>query len=167
MGCNWNVKQIKKYDTLNFSECLIVDDEGVCPPVAPPPPPSPIIPDNKYLKMMKMGIPIGAIKNNLVRDGYNVDHLSNKEDVFRQQLITGNIPKSENNRVPNITDLLLVKSGLKKTRAKANPKKKSFAQDGFAPTLDDILKIKNKLKKPRSLVAPVASAPFAFDSQNR
>lgn len=152
MGCNWNVLQIKKYDTLSLDQCLIIDDEEIELPNEVPI--APIIPKNtkyeKYFKMLKMGIPLPAVKNNMIRDGNEisfVNGLPNDIDQFKLKL--NSVPSKNNNKslIPSISLLTNAKDLLKKADTNKH-EKKVVKKDGFAPSLSDIKNILCKLKKP-------------------
>lgn len=147
VGCNWNVLQIKKYNTLNLNQCMIIDDEGDDYLVEN----EPIINTkyDKYFKMLKMGIPLLAVKNNMIRDGYNIDfinNLPNDIDKFKIKLNTSDNNTNTKNVLPSVTSLLSMKNLLKK--AEQNKEIKKVNNDGFAPSLSDIKNILCKLKKP-------------------
>ena len=173
VGCNWNVLQIKKYDTLSLDQCMIIDDEEVahltgnvplapCIPMAPPIPSSLsnlIKPNNKkyekYFKMLKMGIPLPAVKNNMIRDGNEfsfVEGLPNDVNQFKAKL--NSLPSEEKSSgggfVPSTSSLLDMKSLLKKSKTNEHEKKET-KNDGFAPSLSDIRNILGRLKKPGQL----------------
>jgi len=151
IGCHWNVLQIKKYEQLNFNKCLIVDENILAPPpLAPPPLAPPLInPINeKYLKMLKMGIPVLAVKNNMIRDGKDTTIINslpdNKEDFIKS--LNKPIKSKEKKLIPSTSDLLNMKNVLKKAKPMEKIKKKNNG-NGFAPSLDDITNMRNVLKK--------------------
>lgn len=148
IGCHWNVLQIKKYNTLDFNKCLIVDT-----PPPPPPPPPPINNVNeKYLKMLKMGIPVLAVKNNMIRDGKDINIINSLPDMKEDFIKSLNNPiKSKENKklIPSTSDLLNMKNVLKKAGPNIKKKKKS---DKFVISLDDIKNMKNVLKKPQPII---------------
>jgi hypothetical protein len=124
-GCQWNILQIKKYNYLNLDVCLIIDDDD-------------IEYNNKYTRMAKMGVPILAIKQNMLRDGINNTLINNLPNIKQDFIKNCNINSYSNNLNLNIN--------LKKTIVK--PKK--IIDDGFAPSLKDIkntLKNLNKINK--------------------
>lgn len=142
IGCQWNVLQIKKYETLNFNKCLIIDET---PPIAPPL----INPANeKYLKMLKMGIPVLAVKNNMIRDGKDINIINslpnNKEDFIKS--LNKPIEIKKKKLIPSASDLLNMKNILKKGKP-IEKKKEKKNNDGFAPSLDDIQNMRSVLKK--------------------
>ena len=158
VGCNWTCLQIKKYDILNLDECMIIDDEEMVSnqsmSIPIPPPILTSLPINseyeKYFKMLKMGIPLIAVKNNMMRDGHDIDFVNSlpeNKDEFKNKLNSQPAKKSLNKIVPSHTELSDMKGLLKKTsQTKQTPLLKK--KDGFAPTLDDIQNILNRLKKP-------------------
>lgn len=154
IGCHWTVLQIKTYDSLNFDECLILDDDEDEK--------TDNIDDNKqisdnkiedsiyekYLKMLKMGIPLIAVKNNMLRDGVNkvyIDNLSNDLNDCKSELLKKKKIKNSNKLLLSSNNVLMdMKSKLKKGK-----KIKKLKNDGFAPSLKDIQDILSKLKKPK------------------
>lgn len=142
-GCQWTVLQVKTYNKLNLNKCLIIDDD-------------PKIIKNKayqkYIKMAEMGVPIMAVKNNMIRDGINKDIINDmplEKKQFIKQL--GNT-KSPNNKQmkPTKNALLGAISNLRhcEKNENKNNKSKNKRSNGFAPSLDDIKSIITKLKKP-------------------
>lgn len=168
IGCNWNVLQIKKYDTLSLDECLIIDDDDIKQSIPLPPPlPPPLLPPlhgllnnpvinkkyEKYFKMLKMGIIIQAIKQAMVKDGYDVAFVEKLPDDINQfKLKLNSLPNqnnsTSNNLVPSTSSLLNMKNLLKKADINKPQKQIINKNDGFAPSLADIQNILNRLKKP-------------------
>lgn len=143
IGCHWNVLQIKKYNSLNFNKCLIIDDI----PKAPPLTPKKNSENEKYLKMLKMGIPVLAVKNNMIRDGKDINIINKlPEDKENFILSLNNQFATKKKLIPSTKDLLNMKNVLKKPEIKIKIKKKDNG-NGFAPSLDDITNMKNTLKK--------------------
>jgi hypothetical protein len=157
--------QIKKYSVLDFNQCLIVDeyDEPNNIPVPPPPPPMGqlVAPINsmydKYFKMLKMGIPIMAVKNNMLMDGYDANFITSLPDTieqFKQKLnSTNNNCATVKKFVPSDDMLSDMKSMLKDAnKTKRNPSEKIAKKNsGFVPTLSDITTILSQLKKPKNI----------------
>lgn len=151
IGCHWNVLQIKKYNSLNFNKCMIIDE--IPTPPAPPPAP-PLAPkinseNEKYLKMLKMGIPVLAVKNNMIRDGKDINIINKLPDDKENFILSLDKPimTKQKKLVPSSKDLLNMKNVLKKAEPITNKNKKKKSSDGFAPSLDDIKNMKNTLKK--------------------
>jgi hypothetical protein len=152
IGCNCNVLQIKKYNTLVFDRCLIIDeesDEEIKKVV-----------DNskyeKYFKMLKMGIPVIAVKNNMIKDNLGIEFINSLPDdinEFKDKLNSNNNNSNSNNSnnfIPikiNPFALLDAKNLLKKPELGIGLKKNIKKKDGYAPSLDDINNILNKFKK--------------------
>ena len=104
--------------------------------------------NEKYLKMLKMGIPVLAVKNNMIRDGKDINiinSLPDDKEKFSSSLNKLNFEKNlEKNLIPSPSDLLNMKNDLKKSEPILIKKKND---DGFAPSLNDIKNRKNTLKK--------------------
>lgn len=131
--CVWNVIQIKDYSCINVNKCLFIDDDDI---IVEPLDSS----FDKYIKMIKMGIPICAIKNNMIIGGFeqnDIDKLPDMKDNFIKGLHKIKI-KSD------VQELIGKPISLKK--AETNKHVKLIKQTGFAPSLVDILNIKNGLK---------------------
>jgi len=150
IGCNCNVLQIKKYSTLVFDRCLIIDDESDDEVKK-------VVVDNplyeKYFKMLKMGIPVMAVKNNMIKDNLGIDFVNSLPDglnELKNKLNNSNSNSNNDNDIiipvkMNPFALLGAKNLLKKP--KENVKKIIKKKDGFAPSLDDINNILNRFKK--------------------
>lgn len=150
-GCNWTVLLIKKDINMDLLSYFAPSPS----PIANVPksqlnnskqdialePSKPLQQYNKYIKMNDFGVPIGAIKNNMIIDGYDKNIVNNLPDTKQDFLLClhKDIPKGENMS----PKLKIVKS---KTQIEVVP-----PPVDLVPTLSDILNAKNKLKSSTSV----------------
>lgn len=135
-------------------------------PLAPPPPPLPpnfsltsnnnssnngnVIPEfiQKFMDMMKKGVPREAVKHKMKMQGINPDLLDNPYSISNIPLSNNNSMSNSNNSISKITSDMLKDVKLKKCIIdEEGNKKKKVSNYGFNISLDDILNIKSKLKK--------------------
>lgn len=146
-GIYWEVIQVKVMEK-NYDIYMFLDDDEVTsiggphiPAPAPPPPPPPpppilnsFLPD-KYNKMIKMGIPRGAIENKMILDGIDPGLYFNKKGKDILNIVR-----------PDPLSLTNAKANLKK--AKVEKTKNSISYTGFKPpSLDELNNIRLRLNK--------------------
>ena len=128
------------------------------PPPPPPPPPSNLIYSSannnipgflqKFISMIKMGVPRLAVKHKMTMAGIDTDLLDNpnKANDIHDNSNTNTI-NTLNNEIPKITNDMLKGVKLKKGKSLEPKKRKPVSSMGFNVSLDDILLMKSKLKK--------------------
>ena len=140
------VIQIKLYDELPPTICLITTDTIQKSDIKPPEPIT-LVEYNKYFRMLQVGVNINAVKIKCKLDGLDPLILDNKQQArlhsSNKQLLDSSKRPSNNNLLQSISSGKHTLNKVTKQEKKPPLKKDS---NGFQPTLDDIINIRNKLK---------------------
>lgn len=137
-GIYWEVVQVKVFEQ-NYDIYMFIDD-----PIPNPPPPPPSLPSqsrmmpDKYRKMIKMGIPRGAVENKMTLDGLN----SNLYFQDKKSVVIRPDPKSLTNARKKLKKAVVLKptKQLKKTQ--------SISNTGFKPpSIEELNNIRLKLNR--------------------